>query len=533
MGDTGYQYVRVRPNSVQEIMLQFTASSLGLANHSCKITLKSQQLGDVIYYVTGRGLAPSLMEPLSISASVGAGTSLLLPFRNPTDLPALVDIHMSDNDTTLNSIAKSMLRRKSIKSENEAFSLLQKQLTDTKLAARTSFDISFLFSPEAMRKYQANLSISIRRQDEKSWPNEFEENESDIKKRHPENEDLLRMRPMSRNKSGEITAIRWLYPVHGIPTVKSCKAGEAVLECQARSRIEERLEVSLTGAVPSHHENRSLIRLKGAAPISFKDNTLSGTKLSRGSTGKESLGAGLTLNEEYHFEFFFLTDKAKQDVEQSLTAELIKKDRDPASCLVVLVFKLVFAPFFTMNTCVQLTVTSVTGGTWTFPLVIAASEPPPDDVIAIEAVQLMKPSTVAFKLHSQAGHPTPYEAYFVESSDADFSVEPATGELLPKGTEGSQIKVSFTPKMYGCKYSALLIVKTLDMQWSYQVIGLLPKYRPPVAKSRLASGPPASLVKQSKRNRPNFMRENIELLSTASSSPVKGKPIIMSGFTTT
>ena len=34
--DTGYQYVRVRPNSVQEIMLQFTASSLGLANHSCK-----------------------------------------------------------------------------------------------------------------------------------------------------------------------------------------------------------------------------------------------------------------------------------------------------------------------------------------------------------------------------------------------------------------------------------------------------------------------------------------------------------------
>ena len=74
------------------------------------VTLKSQQLGDVIYYVTGRGLAPSLMEPLSISASVGAGTSLLLPFRNPTDLPVLVDIHMSDNDTTLNSIAKSMLR---------------------------------------------------------------------------------------------------------------------------------------------------------------------------------------------------------------------------------------------------------------------------------------------------------------------------------------------------------------------------------------------------------------------------------------
>ena len=59
--------------------------------------------------------------------------------------------------------------------------------------------------------------------------------------------------------------------------------------------------------------------------------------------------AGLTLNEEYHFEFFFLTDKAKQDVEQSLTAELIKKDRDPASGLVVLVFKLVFAPFFTMK----------------------------------------------------------------------------------------------------------------------------------------------------------------------------------------
>ena len=75
-------------------------------------------------------------------------------------------------------------------------------------------------------------------------------------------------------------------------------SAEAVLECQARSRIEERLEVSLTGAVPSHHENRSLIRLKGAAPVSFKDNTLSGTKLSRGSTGKESLGGN---SKDYHF----------------------------------------------------------------------------------------------------------------------------------------------------------------------------------------------------------------------------------------
>ena len=77
---------------------------------STAVTLKSKQMGEVIYIASGRGLAPLPMEPLSVSASVGSNTSLILPFRNPTDVPVLADITMVDNDHTINDISSSVIR---------------------------------------------------------------------------------------------------------------------------------------------------------------------------------------------------------------------------------------------------------------------------------------------------------------------------------------------------------------------------------------------------------------------------------------
>ena len=54
-----------------------------------------------------------------------------------------------------------------------------------------------------------------------------------------------------RDPQGGLRDIRWLYPIHGIPESQPVIDRGAVISCQARSRIEERLEVSLTGAVPS------------------------------------------------------------------------------------------------------------------------------------------------------------------------------------------------------------------------------------------------------------------------------------------
>ena len=45
---------------------------------------------------------------------------------------------------------------------------------------------------------------------------------------------------------------------------------EAVLQCQARSRIEERLEVTLTGAIPSSSSGHDLVKLRAVTPINEK-----------------------------------------------------------------------------------------------------------------------------------------------------------------------------------------------------------------------------------------------------------------------
>jgi len=74
------------------------------------VVLRSKQLGEVVYLVSGRGLAPSPMEPLSVSAASGSSTSLILPFRNPTDVPVLVDVTITDHEQTMNSISSSLIR---------------------------------------------------------------------------------------------------------------------------------------------------------------------------------------------------------------------------------------------------------------------------------------------------------------------------------------------------------------------------------------------------------------------------------------
>ena len=48
-----------------------------------------------------------------------------------------------------------------------------------------------------------------------------------------------------------LNEIRWLYPIHGVPESAPVKESTpAAITCQARDQVEQRLEVSLAGAVP-------------------------------------------------------------------------------------------------------------------------------------------------------------------------------------------------------------------------------------------------------------------------------------------
>lgn len=74
----------------------------------------------------------------------------------------------------------------------------------------------------------------------------------------------------------------------------------------------------------------------------------------------------------------------------------------------------------------------------------------------------------------------------------------------------------------------LLIFKkfqTPDMQWSYDVKGVLPHYSPPRGKSAqpIAGPHPDPRMRGDKMN---YIRENLRLTTTAVSSPIKGAPLL-------
>ena len=71
----------------------------------------------------------------------------------------------------------------------------------------------------------------------------------------------------------------------------------------------------------------------------------------------------------------------------------------------------------------------------------------------------------------------------------------------------------------------LCFLQTADMQWTYNVRGVLPDYIPPRGHS---SGPmlgphPDPRVR---REQLNFIRDNMRLVTTGVSSPIKGAPLM-------
>lgn len=90
-----------------------------------------------------------------------------------------------------------------------------------------------------------------------------------------------------------------------------------------------------------------------------------------------------------------------------------------------------------------------------------------------------KTSTVTFRLTNRFKSYSTFNARFTSESDAEFSISPKTGLLAPYGNEGIPFSISFTPVEYGKTKSAVLIIETDDMFWSYKVKGVLPKYNPP------------------------------------------------------
>jgi hypothetical protein len=186
---------------------------------------------------------------------------------------------------------------------------------------------------------------------------------------------------------------------------------------------------------------------------------------------------------------------------------------------------------------VLLSVQGASGGRWSFPLEFRATEPEPDDIIRIEAIGLNKISTVAFRLSSHLDVPVPYTASFASGRDStEFTVFPQTGVLPPaQSGPGALITVGFTPRKYGRLACAKLLIQTTDVHWTYEIRGVLPVYKPPslepsVNRRQVNSCTTDTAAYRQWANKPapvNFLQENLRLITTAVSSPVKGSRLVV------
>lgn len=52
------------------------------------------QLGEWVFFASGTGILPQAQDPVSITAPAGSSTTLIIPFRNPLDIPVLVDVKL-------------------------------------------------------------------------------------------------------------------------------------------------------------------------------------------------------------------------------------------------------------------------------------------------------------------------------------------------------------------------------------------------------------------------------------------------------
>ncbi|NXF09655.1 CFA47 protein, partial [Smithornis capensis] len=245
-------------------------------------------------------------------------------------------------------------------------------LTGIRLAPKEKLNIPVLFMPDAMTMYKAEVVFHVMKENGENWTYDASAES---------NKDLNRN--VSLAEDGGIQGILWRYPIHGIPEAPQQKL--VVVQCQARQRIEQRVEMLLFGVVPDGRNSDTA-------------NTANCEK----TTDLFLLyHLGFSEKVEFLYELQYQSNEIRSQLESLVGMNLVEKEWDAESEIVTLIFNVVFAPNKPMRSKATLVVQWVTGGVWKFPMLFLATEPEVDDVINIVAVGLNKESVVGFKLTSQ------------------------------------------------------------------------------------------------------------------------------------
>ncbi|RLW07534.1 hypothetical protein DV515_00003600, partial [Chloebia gouldiae] len=106
-----------------------------------------------------------------------------------------------------------------------------------RLAPKEKLEVPVLFMPAEMKIYKTVVVINVMREKGENWPYEVTAES---------NSDLNRNVIVAEN--GETQGILWIYPING--TSEAPQQKSVVIRCQARQRLEQRVELLLIGVIP-------------------------------------------------------------------------------------------------------------------------------------------------------------------------------------------------------------------------------------------------------------------------------------------
>ncbi|XP_021565976.1 cilia- and flagella-associated protein 47, partial [Carlito syrichta] len=489
----------ITPHSTTELPVRFYPSALGRTGHQACINFYGTQFNEWKVYLAGIGKFPQPLDTERLTAYIGLQSSVVITFKNPTKEDVLVNIILTNQGQPRHLVIDQCWD--SFIYENSAFRLSAlSEMQGIALPPKGTIDIPLLFMPRVMKLHKTMVIVQMVKANKIKWPiDNFDELDTETK------------RIMGIN-SGEIQAIHWIYPFLGLPQAPPPKSQQVVIKCQSRKRVEEKVEVTLTGNFFGHSPTPKKTEFL-VIPKSNSFNVHNDFK-------------EMPETREFEYEVLFESEAIKCNLEPCVTLYLINKTYNIHDERITLIFNLVFTPKKPLRSQITLKIECITDGIWKFPIMLVATEPDVDKVIDIKGDGLFKESVVDFRLTSQTRASEPFTAYFLPGSDPEFFVKPQVGELLPFTAKGTLIVVGFKPRMYSKKYKATLAIQTAEMYYLYEVNGLPQATRPPMkVKAKIDTN--NKMYDNMPIQQHNFISENAKLIRTGVSSTIKGAPLVM------
>jgi hypothetical protein len=496
--------ITLPPRETFRFQVQYYPSSINKREETV-LRVSHQLIGEWVYNLAGVGQKPSEMDIKKVFGQIMRTQSSILSFKNPFPIEKKITVSLVSQESSVSQLVST---RSAVStgttSQKNVFKLMLKNREVT-MNPFATLQIPFTFTPLQMKEYKSTVVIEIPGED-----------------------------------------ISWKYPILGVAEAVTTETFS--FKCQSRISLEKIIQISipLSGGVNSFvgeddvlssvlsgHDR--LIRAKSTGSEHAGDDPMPRTQLMLPNTTiaarQLNLAAmDITVNEKFSYEVYIPDEQTNlKAIKRSLTiTELKDKDipqnfeRNNSIAMDSrnLYFKVEFSPLRPFTGVAQLLIRKEGGGIFRYELQVESTSPEVDDIIEIHS-QINSTESVSFRLTNIFAQTTPFEAYFTSESPQDFTVSPSRGHLTAYGYEGTQFVLSFSANHYGKISVGTLVIDTEEMQWRYEVRGLLPRYIAPKAtKSKVQNrlkDSTITILKQSTQanQKKNFLKKNMKSFSMA------------------